>query len=144
SGLLQVEIRLSIRGALLHDPIVFLLGHDELDNTRCVHLRVPKHPSQVATFDAATGHTTGPARYAGNGFSGQLFLSLNLFPPKHPLFLKLGRPRLFFDEAGWIEIPPLDSNDPPHCIRAEQWRSFSYRSIVRPSLVNLHKSLKFK
>jgi len=111
SGLLQVEIRLSIRGALLHDPIVFLLGQDELDNTRCVHLRVPEHPSQVATFDAATGHTAGPARYAGNGFSGQLFLSLNLFPQKHPLFLKLGRPRLFFDEAGWIEIPPLESNE---------------------------------
>jgi hypothetical protein len=59
-------------------------------------------------LDAATGHPAGgTARYFGNGFRGKLFIPLNLFSETRPLFMKLVRRRLFFDEAGWSEIPPL-------------------------------------
>jgi hypothetical protein len=59
-------------------------------------------------LDAATGRAAGgTARYFGNGFTGNLFVPLDLFSETRPLFVKLVRPRLFFDEAGWTEIPPL-------------------------------------
>jgi LmbE family N-acetylglucosaminyl deacetylase len=109
SNLLRVEIRLSMKAALLPDPILFLLGRDELDKFKCVHLRVPDRSSEISMLDAATGRTAGTARYAGNGFAGDLLLPIDLFSQKNPLFVKLVRPRLFFDEAGWSEIPPVAS-----------------------------------
>ena len=108
SSALQVQTRLSMKAALLPDPILFLLGRDELENIKCVRLRVPDCSSKVAMLDAATGCSVGAARYSGNAFSGQLFLSPDLFSQRHPLFVKLVHWRLFFDEAGWIEIPPLN------------------------------------
>jgi LmbE family N-acetylglucosaminyl deacetylase len=108
SSLLKVEIRLSIKAALLPDPVLFLLGRDDLDNIKCVQLRVPDRLSEIAMLDADTGRAAGvAARYFGNGFTGELFVPLDLFSETRPLFLKLVSPRLFFDEAGWTEIPPL-------------------------------------
>jgi LmbE family N-acetylglucosaminyl deacetylase len=108
SSLLQVEVRLSIKAALLPNPVLFLLGRDDLDNIKCIQLRVPDHLSKIAMSNAATGRAAGgTARYFGNGFRGKLFLPLDLFSETRPVFVKLVRPRLFFDEAGWIEIPPL-------------------------------------
>lgn len=108
SSLLQVDVRLSIKAGLLADPVLFLLGRDNLDNIQCVQLRVPDRSSKIVLLDAATGHPAGgTARYFGNGFRGKLFIPLNLFSETRPLFMKLVRRRLFFDEAGWSEIPPL-------------------------------------
>ena len=105
STLLQVEIRLSMKAAVLPDPILFVLGQGELGETKCVQLRVPDRSSKITMLDAATGRGAHTARYAGNGFSGKLFLSLELFSQRHPLFVKLQRRSWFFDEAGWFEIP---------------------------------------
>jgi LmbE family N-acetylglucosaminyl deacetylase len=107
SSLLKVEVRLSIKAALLPDPIVFLLGRNELDNVKCVYVRVPDRSSDIPMLDASDGAAVGRARYEGNGFGGDLFLPIHLFSQRHPLFAKLVRPRLFFDEAGWVEIPAL-------------------------------------
>lgn len=107
SSLLEVDVRLSIKAALLPDPVLFLLGRGDLGKIKCVRLRVPDRLSKIAMLDAATGRAGGTARYFGNGFRGKLFLPLDLFSETRPLFVKLARPRLFFDEAGWTEIPPL-------------------------------------
>jgi len=108
SSMLQIEIRLSIKAVLLRDPTLFLLGRDELDDIKCACLRVPDRSSKIAMLDAATGRAAGTARYSGNSFRCELFLPLDLFSETSPLFIKLVRPRLFFDEAGWAEIPPLN------------------------------------
>ena len=111
SSLLQIDVRLSIKAALLADPVLFLLGRDNLDNIQCVQLRVPDCSSKIVMLDAATGRPAGgAARYFGNGFRGKLFLPLNLFSETRPLFVKMVRPQLFFDESGWSEIPPLRAN----------------------------------
>jgi hypothetical protein len=68
SGMLQVDIRLSIKAVLLPDPTLFLLGRDELDDIKCVCLRVPDRSSKTAMLDAATGRAAGTARYFGNNF----------------------------------------------------------------------------
>jgi LmbE family N-acetylglucosaminyl deacetylase len=107
SSMLQVEIRLSIKAILLPDPALFLLGRGELDDIKCVRLRVPDRSSKIAMLDAATGRAAGTAQYSGNSFRGKLFLPLDLFSETSPLFIKLVPPRLFFDEAGWAEIPPI-------------------------------------
>lgn len=107
SSMLQVEIRLPIKAVLFPARVLFLLGRDELDNIKCVRLRVPDRSSKIAMSDPATGCAAGTARYSGNSFRGNLFLPLDLFSETSPLFVKLVRPRLFFDEAGWAEIPPL-------------------------------------
>lgn len=107
SSLLKVGIRLSIKAALLPDPIVFLLGRDELDNVKCVYVRVPDRSSDIPMLDVSDNREAGRARYEGNGFGGDLLLPIHLFSQRHSLFAKLVRLRLFFDEAGWTEIPPL-------------------------------------
>src|SRR5215471_4201097 len=107
STLLRVAIRLSMKAALLQDPNLFLLGWAQPDKVECVHLRIPDRSSEIAMFDAATGCTAGTARYVGNGLSGDILLPIDVFSQEHPLFVKLVHPRLFFDEAGWSEIPPL-------------------------------------
>jgi hypothetical protein len=100
SSLLQVEVRLSIKAALLPDPVLFLLGRDDLDNIKCIQLRIPDHLSKITMSDAAIGRAAGgTARYFDNGLKGKLFLPLDLFSETRPLYVKLLRPRLFFDEA---------------------------------------------
>src|SRR5262245_54169807 len=56
--------------------------------------------------DCATGRCLGPAHYYGNAFAGELTIPTDTFSSVHSLFVKLDRPSWFFDEVGWLEIPP--------------------------------------
>jgi len=49
------------------------------------------------------------AQYCGNAFSGQLTIPVSIFSSASSVFVKLERRSWFFDEAGWVEIPPAES-----------------------------------
>ena len=49
------------------------------------------------------------AQYCGNAFAGQLTIPASIFSSASSIFVKLERRSWFFDEAGWVEIPPAES-----------------------------------
>jgi len=57
-------------------------------------------------FDHVTNRRLALAQYRGRGFAGELAIPVDTFSSAHALFVKLERPLWFFDEAGWLEIPP--------------------------------------
>jgi hypothetical protein len=56
-------------------------------------------------LDCSDGQSYGWAHYRGNTFTGEFVIPIDIFSPVHALFVKLERRSLFFDEAGWLEIP---------------------------------------
>jgi hypothetical protein len=43
----------------------------------------------------------------GSAFSGEMLVPTDEFSSGDSLFIKLDRPSWFFDEAGWLEVPPI-------------------------------------
>ena len=73
---------------------------------RCVNIRLPECSFHSEMSDCATGRCLGSARYYGNVFAGELTIPTDTFSSVNSLFVKLERRSWFFDEVGWLEIPP--------------------------------------
>jgi LmbE family N-acetylglucosaminyl deacetylase len=106
---LCVEVRLSPRAMRTSEPVLFVLGSDEAGSVRCATMRVPARSSRVELLDSVTLNRIAVARYHGDAFSGDLRIPLSIFSPAHAVFVKLERRSWFFDEAGWLEVPPARS-----------------------------------
>jgi hypothetical protein len=85
---------------------LFILGRDSRGRKRACKIRIPFYSGALEMLDCATNRSIGIARYRGQPFAGEFTLPLHLFSPIHDLFIKVDRRWWFFDEAGWIEIPP--------------------------------------
>jgi len=72
-------------------------------------MRVPGRSSSVELVDSGSLDQIAAARYYGNGFVGELTIPLSSFSSASAVFVKLERRSWFFDEAGWLEIPPVES-----------------------------------
>ena len=56
-------------------------------------------------FNCATGASMGRVQIDRNLFGGlRIAIPKNIFSVDHALYLKFEQRRLFFDEAGWIEL----------------------------------------
>jgi LmbE family N-acetylglucosaminyl deacetylase len=108
---LDLKVKLSVRAVRSAEPTLFLLGHRAAGALQCVNIRLPVRSSDIEISDCATKRRLGWARYYGNAFAGELTIRIDTFSPAHALFLKLERRSWFFDEAGWIEIPPTLSRE---------------------------------
>ena len=106
---LRVGLRLSPKAMRMSEPTLFVLGRDEAGALRCMTTRVPARSSRVEILDSASLDDVVGARYFGNAFAGQLTIPLSIFSPGSAIFVKLERRSWFFDEAGWLEIPPAES-----------------------------------
>jgi len=106
---LRVEVRLSPKAMRMSEPTLFVLGHNEAGVLRCVAMRVPVRSSRVEILDPAYLSQVAVAQYRGDAFTGQLNVPLSGFSAARALFVKLERRSWFFDEAGWLEIPPARS-----------------------------------
>lgn len=116
---LRVGLRLSPKAMRLSEPALFVLGRDEAGALRCATMRVPARPSGVEMLDSAALADVGEAQYLGNAFAGQLTIPLCIFSSASAIFVKLERRSWFFDEAGWLEIPPAKSQPIPQPQRDE-------------------------
>jgi LmbE family N-acetylglucosaminyl deacetylase len=67
---------------------------------------LPGRTSTTSVVDPRDGRTLGVARLTGTPRRGELTLSRELLGGPGPLFAKITRRFGFFDEAGWLEIPP--------------------------------------
>ncbi|HEY4256180.1 MAG TPA: PIG-L family deacetylase [Candidatus Udaeobacter sp.] len=117
--LLRVALRLSPKAMRMSEPALFVLGRDEAGALRCVTMRVPARSSGVEMLDSASLNYVAGAQYCGNAFAGQLHIPRCIFSSASAIFVKLERRSWFFDEAGWVEIPPAESQPIPEQQRDE-------------------------
>jgi LmbE family N-acetylglucosaminyl deacetylase len=106
---LKVHLRFSADPFRMLRSKFFILGRDSLGRKRACHIRLPGCSADLEMLDCATNRSLGIARYYGHPFAGEFTLPLHLFSPIHDLFIKVDQRSLFFDEAGWIEIPSVPS-----------------------------------
>lgn len=85
ADMLELKLRLHFKPLAPFAPRLFILGRKLAGDVGCSTLRIPLR---------AAGATT-------------LTLPTAMFSAKHALFVKLDRRRIFFDEAGWLEVPPV-------------------------------------
>ena len=116
---LRVALRLSPKAMRTSEPALFVLGRAEAGALRCVTMHVPARSSRVEILDSATLDSFAAARYYGNAFAGQLIIRLSIFSSASAIFVKLERRSWFFDEAGWLAIPPVESQPIPQPRRDE-------------------------
>ena len=116
---LRVELRLPPKAMRMSEPTLFVLGRDEAGALRCVTVRIPARSSRVEILDSASLDCIAKAHYCGNAFAGRLTIPISIFSSASAIFVKLERRSWFFDEAGWLEIPPAESQPIPDPQRDE-------------------------
>jgi hypothetical protein len=104
---LRVRLLLSTKPMGATGATLFVLGHDIAGRLRCVRMRVPVRSSAAEVFDCHTGEHLELARYHGTAYGGEFAIPVATFSAGYVLFVKLERPSWFFDEAGWLETPPI-------------------------------------
>jgi LmbE family N-acetylglucosaminyl deacetylase len=109
---LLINLQRSPKPMCPREPALFVLGHDEAGALRCARTRVPVRSSRVEMFDCVTDERLDAARYRGDAFAGELAIPVDIFSPARALFVKLERRSWFFDEAGWLELPPAVDSEP--------------------------------
>jgi LmbE family N-acetylglucosaminyl deacetylase len=103
---LHVEVRLSPKAMRMSEPILFVLGRNQAGGFHCVTMRVPARSSSVEMLDPISLDQVAMAQYRGNAFTGQLTIPISTFSLAHAIFVKLERRSWFFDETGWLDVPP--------------------------------------
>ena len=106
---LSVELRPPQKAMRVSEPTLFVLGRDEVGTLRCITMRVPARSSRVEMLDSASLDYVAQVKYYGNAFAGQITIPASILSPASPIFVKLERRSWFFDEAGWLELPPAES-----------------------------------
>ncbi len=106
---LRVELRLSPKAMRMSEPVLFVLGRDEAGALRCMTVRIPAQSSRIEMLDSSSLDCIAEAQYCGNAFAGGLTIPVSIFSSASAIFVKLERRSWFFDEAGWVKIPPPES-----------------------------------
>jgi LmbE family N-acetylglucosaminyl deacetylase len=105
--LLSLEVRLSPKLVSTGEKALFLLGQDSAGRVHCLKTRLPASSCRIEVLDCSSGRRRLGGRYCGTAFAGEFAIPLDPYSADRPLFVKLERRSLFFDEAGWLEIPAL-------------------------------------
>jgi LmbE family N-acetylglucosaminyl deacetylase len=105
-GFLRIEFEFSSRALRAKQPAFLICGYDEQEDLLGVTVKVPPRSSMIELFDCRAMSGLGFGQYRGNRFEGELTVPIDAFCSTGPLFIKIERRRWFFDEAGWIGIPP--------------------------------------
>lgn len=112
-GVLRIELRLSMKFLCAAEPFLLLLGRDADCQLRCAKIDIPARSQMVEVIDLGHGRSIASAKYHGSKFTGELHVPIDSFSPERTLFVKLERRSWFFDEAGWIEMLPIQAQISP-------------------------------
>jgi LmbE family N-acetylglucosaminyl deacetylase len=105
ADVLRLRLRLSPKLIRTGETALFLCGRDKAGALQCLKTSPPVRAGELAMSDCSSSQRCAVARYRGNSSTGEFVIPLDFFSPMHALFVKLERRSLFFDEAGWLEIP---------------------------------------
>jgi LmbE family N-acetylglucosaminyl deacetylase len=105
TDILRLTLRLSPKLIRTGETALFLCGRDEAGTLQCLKASLPVRARKIEISDCSLGERCAVAHYRGNSSNGEFVVPLDLFSPGHALFVKLERRSLFFDEAGWLELP---------------------------------------
>jgi LmbE family N-acetylglucosaminyl deacetylase len=103
--LLRVVVRFSPKLISTGETGLFLLGRDSTGAVHCLKTGLPGRTCRIGMFECSSGRRRAVGRYRGNAFTGEFAIPLDTCSSEQALFVKLERRSLFFDEAGWLEIP---------------------------------------
>jgi LmbE family N-acetylglucosaminyl deacetylase len=106
---LRVELRLSPKAMRISEPALFVFGRDKAGALRCVTMRMSARSSRIKVLDLASLDSVAEGQYRGNALAGQLTIPVSIFSSASAIFVKVERRSWFFDEAGWLELPPAES-----------------------------------
>lgn len=106
AGDLRLTLRISPKLIRRGEMALFLCSRDKAGALRCLKAGLPIRAGTFVMLDCASGQRRLVAHYRGDSFTGEFMIPLDLFSPVHAVFVKLERRSLFFDEAGWLEVPP--------------------------------------
>ena len=110
---LSINLQRSPKPVRPRKPALFILGHDEAVGLRCARMQVPHRSLRVEIFDQVNDQQLAAGHYSGDAFTGDLVVPIDAFSPNHALFVKLKRRGWFFDQAGWLELPPAVVHSEP-------------------------------
>jgi len=130
---LKVHLRFSADPFRMQRSKFFIVGRDSLGRKRACHIRLPGYSADLKILDCATDRSIGVARYRGHRFAGEFTVPMHLFSPIHDLFIKVDRRSLFFDEAGWIEIPSVPSAKGLSTFLNSNADEATHRAIANPN-----------
>lgn len=105
-GELRLHVVFTLRPLRVEGTSLYLLGHDSFGGLCRLRTTLPGRSSKIDLIDCATGAIACVGRYQGDAFSAEILLPMHGFAVGRAVFVKLHRRVWFFDEAGWIEIPP--------------------------------------
>jgi LmbE family N-acetylglucosaminyl deacetylase len=107
SDLLHLEVRLSPKLLRTGETALFILGSDSTGAVHCLKTRLAVRSRRIDLYGCSSARRHASGQYRGNAFVGKFTIPLDAFSTEQALFVKLERRSLFFDEAGWLEIPAL-------------------------------------
>jgi LmbE family N-acetylglucosaminyl deacetylase len=110
--MLRLKIGLSAKLIRTRDPALFVLGRDSEGAPCCLKTRLPVRSCNIEMSEYFSDQHRATARYHGNAFAGEFTIPINIFSPAGKVFVKVERRSLFFDEAGWLEIPAIVHSRP--------------------------------
>jgi hypothetical protein len=84
---------------------LLFIGRAPAGRLLSARISIENRAETLEMFDCATGASICRLQTDGNLFTGlSIAIPKNVFSFDDALYLKLERRRLFFDEAGWIEL----------------------------------------
>ena len=102
---LRLSISLKNRLGGLGKAQLYIFTHHSIDGSAGYVMTLPAASGKIELRDIASGMVVAEASYHGGRRHGDIVIPLSVFPPMQRVFVKLEQRFLFFDTAGWREIP---------------------------------------
>ena len=103
---LRLRLRMPTKILFSSDVSLLFLGRDIGGRLCSVRVAMPVRSQEIELVDLIERHSLAVASYRGDKFGGELEIPLAMFSVAEAVFLKIENRGWFFDEAGWIEVPP--------------------------------------
>jgi len=102
---LRLSISLKNHLAGIGRAQLYIFTHHVADGGASYVMTIPSTSGKIPIRDTASGMVVAEASYHGGRRQGDIVLPLSAFPPLQRMFVKLEQKFVFFDTAGWREIP---------------------------------------
>ena len=104
---LRLDVSFPLKPLRAETASLYLVGRDLFGDVTRLRATLPGRTNRISLLDCASGDVAAIGSYRGDAFRAEISLPLPSLATSAPLYVKLDRRIWFFDEAGWVEVPPL-------------------------------------